>query len=60
VQRKGVRFPGGFDYTDSRLSQQYQEYFDDTTGKGFQPTQICAYPWEDEVRYLAVFVKGEK
>jgi hypothetical protein len=40
--------------------KQYQEYFDEMTGKGFQPMQICAYPWEDEVRYLAVFVKESK
>jgi hypothetical protein len=40
-------------------SKQYQEYLDEMTGKGYQPTQICAYPWEDEVRYVAVFVKDE-
>ena len=39
--------------------KQYQDFYDDMTGKGYRPTQICAYPWEDEVRYLVVFEKGE-
>jgi hypothetical protein len=37
--------------------KQYEEYYKEMTGKGYQPTQICAYPWESETRYLAVFVK---
>jgi Bacterial tandem repeat domain 1 len=40
--------------------KQFQDYFNDMTGKGYRPTQICAYPWEDGVRYLAVFVKENK
>lgn len=38
--------------------KEYQAYFDDMTGKGYRPTQICAYPWEGEVRYMAVFEKN--
>ena len=34
-----------------------QEYLTDMTGKSYRPTQVCAYPWEGDVRYLAVFVK---
>jgi hypothetical protein len=40
--------------------KQYQEYFNEMTGKGYAPTQIVAYPWEGETRYVAVFVKDEK
>lgn len=40
-------------------AKQYQAYFDEMTGKGFQPTQLCAYPWDDEARYLVVFVKDK-
>ncbi len=39
--------------------KQYQEYYNDMTGKGYRPTQVCAYPWENEVRYLAVFEKAD-
>jgi Bacterial tandem repeat domain 1 len=37
--------------------KQYEEHFKNMTDKGFLPAQICAYPWEGEARYLAVFVK---
>ena len=45
---------------DDLTPQQYQEYLNEMTGKGYRPAQICAYPLEKEVRYLAIFVKGDK
>jgi hypothetical protein len=38
--------------------KQFEGHVKDMTEKGYQPTQICAYPWEGETRFLAVFAKG--